>query len=128
MSALLRNCVECKTELTVSYRVVKDRMYCDKCSARLLKSCPACKDYTFFDKVCLSCKYCPIECSKCSKTINEGVWLLSKIYCKDCASPPKSRALPIPQWYAPNLYIPPNSLGCYRRDVCRGSCTCDSPN
>ena len=77
------------------------------------------------DQCCL-CSYTRQKCAKCGIGVDEGMWCLNQVLCKPCASPPPP---PKPAIYSStrSAYdLPPDSPGCYRQDICKGHCTCDS--
>lgn len=134
----MSTCASCQQELKGDgLSCIKGKFYCQKCSKQF-SVCPICSSTSIKDDACYYCDYKRQKCGKCGKTVDEAIWRLNILLCNICANPPQPKPQPKPKpksetdhYYDLQLgycYIPPDSPGCYRRDVCKGHCTCDSPN
>jgi len=128
--------------LHIGITAYKGKFYCGSCS-ETLATCAKCTQKTMMRSLCIACGFQMDKCEHCASFFTNGVRHLGKNMCETCfnkirAAPPNysnstvssceaTPASSSPPFSLVHLY-PPDSIGCYRRDVCKGSCNCDSQN
>jgi hypothetical protein len=87
LPSMAPKCALCQSKMSgTGIMCLKGALYCQKCTLNFAK-CARCDELALKDNFCAMCGYTRDKCAVCATHIDDGIFRIGQILCKNCAFP-----------------------------------------